>query len=110
MTVATKQGWAAGLFEGEGSVARLNERGVSLSLSQTGDHRLAMLERFMDVVGHGYIVEVRRSNPNPAHAPESRWICRRAADVAAVMEMLGPHMTPGNPKAARYEELLSVCV
>lgn len=83
--------WAAGLFEGEGSVVlRIqNERAViALSLGSTD---LDVLERFKSVVGAGQIGRESRSS-SLGNKPFWRWRCAAQADVARLTDMLLPFM------------------
>lgn len=118
MMTATELAWAAGFFEGEGTVTLRPLRGVThtpgdlrVAVTQNGgDEARALLERFAEAVGftgniNGPYDYAGRYEDSPTKKPRftlqaygSRAVC--------VMDKLIPFMS--GPKAARYAELSSL--
>lgn len=83
--------WAAGLFDGEGSV-RTSGRYRIVSLTNT-DHR--MLERFHAAVGVGTMSDRQRVTSPLSRKPQwVWWAC--AANAVAIAEMLLPWVSDRN--------------
>lgn len=94
--------WAAGLFEGEGSISVQREgRKVWLQL---GTRDKDVLERFHRIVGLGAIrFEPRRK---PHYSDMWRWDCAGWVKVTKVAKMLLPHL--GERRTARITEVLAM--
>lgn len=97
--------WAAGLFEGEGTVmvsmpwGRMVNPQLQLSLSSTD---FDVLDRFADWAGRGTVcfLEPRKSH----HKRQKRWGARDALDVVLVIERLLPFM--GERRGSKMIEVL----
>ena len=78
--------WAAGIFEGEGSINIIPNRPscASLQVSMTD---LDILERLQDIFG-GYIYTKQKQKPH--HKQGWTWQMSRKADVYATLEKLLP--------------------
>lgn len=98
--------WAAGLFEGEGTIthttARNNTTGKAHRLSlESAD--LDVLERFVRVVGVGEAKLVRRT-PRPGRKPTWVWKVDGRRRCEPVLRLLLPHL--GRRRAERAREAL----
>ena len=89
--------WAAGFWDGEGSVVRTanhNSTRIKMNVSQK-DRR--PLERFLKAVGVGKIYPQR---PNNAW----QWSASAKADVIKVYELLSPYLSA--PKMEQWDGVL----
>jgi hypothetical protein len=88
MATDVEWAWAAGLFEGEGSILLRNRerRGASLALQMTD---FDIVRRFHDVVGVGYLGKPYRNSLSTKGI--LRWNCGAVADVRLVLEQFVPH-------------------
>jgi hypothetical protein len=94
--------WAAGLFEGEGSIAigRDKRRGhdtIQLSLSSTDED---VVRAFHQVIGTGY-VELR---PYADRKDQYKWRCCRRREIAKVLDQLAPYF--GERRALRARQAI----
>lgn len=99
--------WAAGLFEGEGSIIILTDAtgcmSVRLALVTTDDD---VLTRFHEIVNIGEM----NANPPPkqSHWKQSyRWTAGRSAEVALLLEAFRPLL--GERRTVKCDEALEVC-
>ena len=99
--------WAAGLFEGEGTL-HLARHGKSTvpryPQVSLGMCDLDVVERFMAVVGVGPIRKQDRSHL-PNHQDCYYWVCENGRDCAAVIDMLIPFF--GARRSKRAAEVLA---
>jgi LAGLIDADG-like domain len=99
---AEERAWAAGLFEGEGSIALRRNRTVLLSLGMTDRD---VVERFRAVLGTGQI-----SSQPPGRNRRTKTLWRvDVGDVAEVMRIIDlfyPYL--GARRRARADEVLEV--
>lgn len=95
--------WAAGLFEGEGSISiarRFRDgRTVYMRLNVTSTDK-DVLERFAVVVGCGKAVGRHRGGP---HKPIWDWEANRVEDTGRVISLLRPWL--GQRRLARLAEI-----
>lgn len=92
-------GWAAGLFEGEGSIVlRRGRRAAQLALGSTDED---VVRRFHEVVGAGIIY-----GPvcKPKRKPMWYWACYHRRDVRRILDLLLPFL--GRRRSARAAEAL----
>jgi len=87
--------WAAGFFDGEGTVGLVGRPGqpaVAMSIPQASDRGVPeTLERFRAFVGAGSITGPR-TVPSPwSKLPQYRWRLTRFADIERVVAMLYPY-------------------
>lgn len=103
--------WAAGLFEGEGSISPSNRKrglgkGIRLQINMTD---LDVLERFRDVVGCGYIY--KSAPPDSCKATRGqrkqmwKWYVGKIKDVERTMADFSLWLSPR--RLDRYAELHS---
>ena len=82
--------WAAGLFEGEGSIykdkSRPMQRHISLRMCD-----LDVLQDYVDIVG-GNITGPYRKRSHPHHKPYYSWIMRKKTEVIRVLHLLSPYL------------------
>lgn len=101
----TEIAWAAGLFEGEGSISLMQQRGrksVSIIVHLgTTDQDIAA--RFHAIVGVGNITI--RERENPRHKRQWIWQAAAIADVRHVVRLLAPWL--GMRRSARVHEVLA---
>jgi ribosomal protein S27AE len=90
--------WAAGLFEGEGSIAILGNS-VRLHLAMTDEDTVY---RFREIVGVGGICIRRIRRTQPLHT----WHLNKRADVERVLTLLLPWLS--SRRTARAMEALGV--
>jgi hypothetical protein len=103
MTRGEEIAWAAGLFEGEGCIARLPDRPHQIRL-QLGSSDRDVVERFAAVVGCGSI-SYRQSLPRLSDTPKPMWIwVAVAVKAAALLEEIFPYL--GERRSERARELL----
>lgn len=86
MTRAEEVAWAAGLFEGEGSIF-IHRYTIRMQL---GTCDLDVLERFHKIMGCGRIYgpEIR----TPPHRPLWRWIVQKQSEIPQASELLSPYL------------------
>jgi hypothetical protein len=82
---STEIAWAAGLFEGEGSIAFTTKTGVQLVLCMCD---LDVVERFAGVVGCGAIYSYPARNNE--HSDPHRWVVSNKPDVERTLRALLP--------------------
>lgn len=94
MTIA----WAAGLFEGEGSIFAGKERGsITLALSMTDED---VVRRFHEVIGRGTVV-----GPHHRSGQKDQWTWRCSTlDAEVILQALIPWL--GVRRTERAEEAL----
>jgi hypothetical protein len=94
--------WAAGLFDGEGSVfsrdkRRPSWRGVSMELPQSSAAGTPeTLTRFRSIVGVGSISGPRTQRNPWSRLPQYRWQLTGRHQVSAVVALLWPHLASVN--------------
>lgn len=98
--------WAAGLFDGEGSVYLAKHRThlgyfrLETAITQADPDRIPLvLTRFQEVVGIGHIY-----GPHPVppgHHPVYRWKACRAAQVISMIDLVGPWLGEVKREQAR---------
>jgi hypothetical protein len=92
--------WAAGLFEGEGSLWTAGRTGIRASVSMTDRD---VVERFCAIVGSG---RVRPLPPRqPHHTPQYRWEIARVEQVRELIALFRPWL--GDRRRLRADELLA---
>lgn len=96
----TESGWAAGLFEGEGSIRYYRDM-INLKLGMTDRD---VVEKFMRVVGCGKIRLTKKAEPH--HLQFYEWSAVRKDDVSQVMRLLLPNL--GERRTARWNEVLAL--
>jgi hypothetical protein len=97
--------WAAGLFEGEGTVFYSLKSGYSVSLASTD---LDVVERFAAVVGFGRVSDARRPSgaTSKSHWRDVyEWRATRRAHVEQLHALIGDYL--GNRRTAKFEEVLA---
>ena len=105
MASETAIAWAAGLFEGEGSIQFPASQAPRLSLCSTDRD---VVEKFHAIVGVGRLRKEGSSKILPdgtrrVYKDAFRWRCDKIADVKRVMELLLPHL--GERRSARWREV-----
>jgi hypothetical protein len=87
--------WAAGFFDGEGTVGlagRRGQPGVAMSIPQASDRGVPeTLERFRVIVGGGTITGPRLVRSPWSKLPQYRWQLTRFAEIDRVVAMLYPY-------------------
>ena len=76
--------WAAGLFEGEGTITT-SQKWPVLALSMTDRD---VVKRFYDIIGCGYLYEIPARQAH--HKPQLKWKVGSASDVRNVLNKLLP--------------------
>jgi len=108
--------WAAGIFEGEGTVSAARPRtGLRIRAAVTqngGEEAKALLERFVRAVGQGsvlgpYDYSRRYSASNLGTKPRYVVQYQTETKVRALMAELHPYLTPNSPKWNKYCDLLA---
>jgi hypothetical protein len=95
--------WAAGLFEGEGTLFLTGQTGSPCAaLSMTDED---VVRRFARIIGKGQIGEV--IDPRPQCKPLWTWRLGTKADIGALIELLYPYL--GERRRAKADEVLVVC-
>lgn len=96
--------WAAGLFEGEGSIVMVRRPDGywhrSLNLNMTDED---VVRRFAEVVGVG-TVRKARAPLQPHHKQQWHWSCQRWEDIAATLRAFLPYF--GDRRRAKAMLLL----
>ena len=91
--------WAAGLFEGEGSIIPTTKNGAQLVLGMCDRD---VVDRFAAICGCGTIYVQQRRNPK--HSDAHRWVASRRFEVEDVLLALMPWF--GDRRAAKAAEIL----
>ena len=94
--------WAAGLFEGEGSITwhtRNTKPGVRLTLKMTDEDTV---RRFASIAGEGQVYGPYTDKGRPHQKPHWEWAAVRAS-ARRVAEWLIPLLGPR--RRARWEEI-----
>jgi hypothetical protein len=93
--------WAAGFFDGEGSVGISNEalthrcRGISMEISQSSAGGVPpVLVRFREVVGCGSLSGPHEQKSPWSRLPQYRWRAAALGDVEATASLLWPWLGP----------------
>jgi len=91
---AEQAAWAAGFFDGEGTVGLVGRPGrpaAAMSVPQASDHGIPeTLERFREIVHAGSITGPR-TVPSPwSRLPQYRWQLTRFAEIERVVALLYP--------------------
>jgi hypothetical protein len=81
--------WAAGLFEGEGCITKLN-RGTTIQLSITSTD-YDVLEKFKGIVGCGTIY-LNGTPRKDTHKQAYRWALSASRDVKVILGLIRPHL------------------
>ena len=100
MEISPFSAWAAGLFEGEGSITSCGGR-IRLQLQLT-DHEV--LERFVEIVGAGKVYGPYTKGHRDGYRRKPRWlwVCEGPA-AGVVFRTLSPWLSPR--RLARGAEL-----
>ena len=112
----TERAWAAGLFDGEGSISVSRRRsdpswrGLGMELPQSsGDGVPAILGRFAAAVSVGSVSGARRSSSGWSRLPQYRWQVSGRHQVSTVVKVLWQHLGPvKRVKIAAHRDLLDV--
>ena len=96
--------WAAGLFEGEGtiSVPPGRPRSVVLKVDMTDRD---VLERFTRIVGVSHVRATHSSNPLRGSKPQWRWFASSSTDVLRILRMFLPYL--GERRTAKAQEAIA---
>lgn len=96
--------WAAGLFEGEGTITRMTAKSsqtrFNAAVIMTDED---VLRRFSEVVGLGKLYGPYQPT-NPKAKPIWRWTLRRYTELVELYELIGPWM--GQRRSARFVSAL----
>lgn len=95
--------WAAGLFEGEGTIViqcSRHNHGIRMSLGMSDRD---VVERFAEVVGCGTIYEAKQRDPR--HKTMWRWQCGRAAQVIEIVDAMRPWL--GQRRTTKADEVIA---
>ena len=90
--------WAAGLFDGEGSVIYTNPKDrpnprIQLTLSMTDKNAV---EKFQAIVGTGSIITFHY-NKEKGYLRQWKWSVEKGTDVAKTIKLLGPYLVTKKP-------------
>lgn len=110
----TERAWAAGLFDGEGSlwISRNSRypmwRGLAMDLPQSSDTGVPdTLQRFFAVVGAGSISGPRKQRNRWSRLPQYRWRLSGRHQVSAAIRCLWPFLaTVNRGRISAVRELL----
>ena len=103
MNVSPNWAWAAGLFEGEGSIV-VRERQAHLYLAMTDAD---VVQRFAEIVGHGN-VHPQKIRPGQTKR-QYRWHVAARGEVARILNTFMPYLGERR-KAKAIEALELVCI
>jgi len=82
--------WAAGLFEGEGSITHAanypNKKNLSIGMTDKD-----VMERFVDVVGHGKLYGPYCYKKSKNIKPYWQWKIWKNSEVLRILKMFLPH-------------------
>lgn len=86
-------GWAAGFFDGEGSIGiyRTGARSRDRLFLRVVNTDATAIHAFQSIVGRGNVSHQRR-NPSSRRQHFTLWRCTRREDCAAVLRLIGPHL------------------
>lgn len=122
MSRDTDLAWAAGLYEGEGSVSMLNRPGDPPDAPRTARGRRKpcqyqqasmqtadedVLRRFAAIVGMGNVYTLKPRPGREHHKQLWGWNAYGYEKVAALFDMLGPWL--GERRTAKFREVLGLC-
>lgn len=93
--------WAAGLFEGEGSIAYHGKTSVSLVVGMTDED---VVRRFAEIIGSGSVRFEERQSKGKGHLDLHRWELSRRDDVEAILLLLLPWL--GSRRSRRVNAAL----
>src|SRR5512146_890011 len=95
--------WAAGLFEGEGTLFLTGQTGSPCAaLSMTDED---VVRRFARIIGSGKVSKV--IDPRPQCKPIWSWRLGTKVDIGALIKLLYPYL--GQRRKAKADEVLVVC-
>lgn len=97
--------WAAGLFEGEGSLSTYLQRGNVRHNAAMSSVDKDVLDAFASVVGVGKVLGPYGPYKNNQVKPQWRWQVSAKADVLHVIDLLRPYML--ERRAQRMDEVLN---
>ena len=95
--------WAAGLFEGEGSITRdhrVNNRRLSIVMTDKD-----VMERFVDVMGYGRLLGPYQYVKCKNNKPYWSWQMSKRSEVLRILKMFLPHF--GKRRAERAIEAIT---
>lgn len=96
--------WAAGLFDGEGSIGMQSEKRSRLRC-ELGMNDQDMVERFYRIVGVGKIfMKKSTSRVSGTTNPHWCWIAYRDYEIEQVFLIIGPYLS--SRRKGRFEELI----
>lgn len=97
--------WAAGLFEGEGTIVIYGKGGrrVNLALASTD---LDVVARFCAIVGAGSVGTKSRRNMAAHHKTQYQWMLGNNAEVVRVLTLLRPWL--GDRRGERADQALDL--
>lgn len=98
--------WAAGLFEGEGSISIQKIKHYRYPHLNVTSTDLDVLEKFQRIIGCGYI-RVHNNSNNPLHKGCYRFKLHRAKQVRDAFYTMYPHL--GTRRRERGLEVLAEC-
>jgi hypothetical protein len=100
--------WAAGFFDGEGSTLLSTKHQVSITVGQSGDEGLAILERFNQSVGSIGKVRGPYRTRSAVHKPVYVFAVHGFERTQAIIAMLWPWLT--EPKREQASSRLAAYV
>ena len=95
--------WAAGFFDGEGTVyCRTRHQKYKYVNAEVAQRDRRPLDRFCAAVGLGKVIDRKgRGNTKPHYM----WVCYTQEDIKTVFEKLWPFLS--DPKKEQYERALA---
>jgi hypothetical protein len=97
--------WAAGLFEGEGSISfQRHEHTLHLGIQLTSTDR-DVIEKWGAVIGAGYMTPETRKIVKPQWKPRWTWLVGQQREAERIMAMFLPHL--GIRRTTRWTGLLT---
>ncbi len=93
--------WAAGLFEGEGSIIFTGKNGVSVTVFMTDQD---VLQKLLAVAGMGTLRGPYSDASHPGHKPIWKWSISRGTHSSEFLRAIRPHM--GVRRLARLDAAL----
>ena len=94
--------WAAGLFEGEGTLYVTAQTGTPCAALKMTDEDV--VRRFASIIGEG---RVSKAIPGFPRKPIWLWRLGTKAKVSALIELLYPYL--GERRRAKADEILTIC-
>ena len=96
--------WAAGLFEGEGSITHAANypHKKQLSIGMTDKD---VMERFVDVVGHGKLYGPYCYKKSGNRKPYWQWKAYKSSEILRILKMFLPHF--GKRRAEKAIEAIN---